>query len=536
MTFLQVSQANNNNKSILKGVMGGWFQIGVSIVGMTIQTAVLIRVLPAADAGFWFVAFSFINYLLVFDFGFSPTLTRHIAFINGYYKGSSPHTPDDLPKSVAQSDSAEQAIADQVKTVDRIYKILTVIVLTVSLFLGPLIFPLILKKAFSGEYLVAWACFSVGTTLYLNAVVRFAVTNGLGVTEAERLARAGSQIVGISITILAVYWGYGIAGAAAGWLVQNLIFFLASILVVRNLYPWLRRLKGRATLKIAKEMLEPSLKWAGMCLGSMLILATGPIIISWKLGLGAVPLYAALTQLLFAFLSLTILPAKISEPFTAMAYSSGQKDKVEEILLRNVRYLMSLTTIFCTIIAVFGSEIVNFWLGPGRFAGYPTLWTLTIIIVLETHQVIHAITVMATGRIIYLPWALGAGILNLVLGFTLVGPLGVWGVALGTMLAQMLTNNWFAPWSCLRLLRISFRAYFGGLRPVIINFGLCLGVAVGLKFFATFLLFSQTVGLITCVLLVGLVGLLGFWLNVLDHEERTAVSGSIRLFTARIIG
>ena len=383
---------------------------------------------------------------------------------------------------------------------------------------------------------MAWACFSVGITLYLNATVRFAVTNGLGVVEAERFVRAGSQIGGILITILAVYWGYGIAGAATGWLVQNLLFFLVSILVVRKLCPWLRRLKGRATLKIAQEMMEPSLKWAGMCLGSMLILATGPIIISWKLGPGAVPLYAALTQLLFAFHSLNIMPAKISEPFTAMAYSAGQKDRVVKILLRNVRYLMSSTTIFCTIIAVFGAEIVNLWLGPGRFAGYPTLWTLTIVIMLETHQVIHAITVMATGRIIYLPWALASGILNLILGCTLVGPLGLWGVALGTMLAQMVTNNWFAPWSCLRLLGMSSRAYFSRLRPVIINVGLCLGVAVTLKFFATFLRFSQIVGLITCVLLVGLAGLLGFWLNVLDHEERTAISGSLRVFAARIIG
>ena len=230
------------------------------------------------------------------------------------------------------------------------------------------------------------------------------------------------------------------------------------------------------------------------------------------------------------------MPAKISEPFTAMAYSAGQKDRVVKILLRNVRYLMSSTTIFCTIIAVFGAEIVNLWLGPGRFAGYPTLWTLTIVIMLETHQVIHAITVMATGRIIYLPWALASGILNLILGCALVGPLGLWGVALGTMLAQMVTNNWFAPWSCLRLLGMSSRAYFSRLRPVIINVGLCLGVAVTLKFFATFLRFSQIVGLITCVLLVGLAGLLGFWLNVLDHEERTAISGSLRVFAARIIG
>ena len=91
--------------------MGGWLQIGVSIVGLPIQTAVLIRFLPAADAGFWFVAFSFINYLSMFDFGLSPTLTRHIAFINGYFEGSISHAPDDLPKSVAQSDSAEQAIS-----------------------------------------------------------------------------------------------------------------------------------------------------------------------------------------------------------------------------------------------------------------------------------------------------------------------------------------------------------------------------------------------------------------------------------------
>ena len=54
---------------------------------------------------------------------------------------------------------------------------------------------------------------------------------------------------------------------------------------------------------------------------------------------------------------------------------------------------------------------------------------------------------------------LAEAFLNIVLSIIFVQRLGIWGVALGTILAQLLTNCWFTPWYALRQLSIASPVY-----------------------------------------------------------------------------
>jgi len=55
-----------------------------------------------------------------------------------------------------------------------------------------------------------------------------------------------------------------------------------------------------------------------------------------------------------------------------------------------------------------------------------------------------------------------SGGINLMLTFIGVKWLGLLGVALGTMIAQMLTNNWYAVVKTLRILKLGFWKYVKG--------------------------------------------------------------------------
>ena len=83
------------------------------------------------------------------------------------------------------------------------------------------------------------------------------------------------------------------------------------------------------------------------------------------------------------------------------------------------------------------------------------------MLLLEAQHVIFASAARSTEDEVYALWALGAGVLNLLLTWILVQRLGLLGVALGTLLAQITTNNWYAVVHPMSRLQISFATYAG---------------------------------------------------------------------------
>ena len=96
------------------------------------------------------------------------------------------------------------------------------------------------------------------------------------------------------------------------------------------------------------------------------------------------------------------------------------------------------------------------------------------MLLLETHHRVHATVIMARGELVFHWIALTAGLLNLVISLILMRFWGLLGVALGTMLAQMLTNNWFVPYYSARSLGFSVPRY---LKRVLLPLGVLMVVA-----------------------------------------------------------
>ena len=78
---------------------------------------------------------------------------------------------------------------------------------------------------------------------------------------------------------------------------------------------------------------------------------------------------------------------------------------------------------------------------------------------LEVHHVSHASMVMASGKIPFALTALVAGALNIIFSIIFVHKIGLIGIALGTLLAQLLTNNWYAVYVNLNMLGVKLTNY-----------------------------------------------------------------------------
>lgn len=111
------------------------------------------------------------------------------------------------------------------------------------------------------------------------------------------------------------------------------------------------------------------------------------------------------------------------------------------------------------LLLLVGDAIIALWLGRGHFVGYPVLATFCLMLTLYVQQSMVLGFSRATENEVYANQFLLAGVLNLIFTWLLIEPLGLWGVALGTLFAQMLTTNWFIMLDGLRRLRIPWRRY-----------------------------------------------------------------------------
>lgn len=434
-------------RRITAGTVWGGVLVATTIVTSIIHYKQVIGLLPREVAGLWLLFWSFGSYLAFFDLGVGPTLSREVSFLA--------HDPDRHPR-----------IADLVVTCLRIYLTVCGVLLGVALGLGYLLLPTLKLTAVSlTDAFLAWALFAGGACVNLLGNVSFAVLTGEGHVATERLTRAVSMAVWLCLSAFALTSGYGLTGLAIAWLVNACLGRLLAVLAVTLSIKGLRLRAGVWRGDLARRLASPSARWALTQLGALLILQTSNVLIAWSLGPSAIPSFEAASRVIMAVGTLALLGTNASVPFYSRAFAANDLPALRHLLFRNVQQGFITMAAAVGVLVFFAPDLFKTWLGHGNFAGYAVIMTMAVMMTLEVHHVAHASLVMASGHIPFVRMALIAGVLNLLLSYVLVQSLGLWGAALGTMLAQICTNNWFAPHISLRRLGIGTLSYLGTMLP-----------------------------------------------------------------------
>lgn len=457
----------SDGRRIFHGVLSGFGLTVVSILVAFIQLRLVLDFLPRAMAGVWLLFLSLATYVAFFDLGISPTLSREVSFLLG--------------QDGEQADQRRK-IANLLATCVRTFQSIAVLVFVVGLVAGGAFLSSVAPPGAVRETAIAWALFLFGASLNIVGGSAYASLYGLGDVVTERTSRAFTQLVGLAMSYASLLLGFGVIGMAVSWVVQNLLSRAIALIVLYKSHSWLRQEKGIASLAILKTIAMPSLRWAATGLGAILILQTDNVIIAAVLGPSSIPSYEAIAKIASTLMTLALYIVTSSSPFLSKGFAAGDVAGVTGMVLRNARFTMAAMAFFASFAAVFGDKVIDLWLGAGNFVGFPVMWTLLLMVVLEAHHVSLATATMATGRIAFARAALGAGVLNIAISLVLAHYLGLWGVALGTLIAQLLTNNWYAPYITLQHFHISFTSYAKSvLQPVIIMLLLSSSLDFGVR-------------------------------------------------------
>ncbi|HBG04808.1 MAG: hypothetical protein A2075_11585 [Geobacteraceae bacterium GWC2_58_44] len=436
---------------ILFGVLSGWGAQVVSLLLGIFTMPLFFRYLPKEELGVWMFMLGTGFFVNLADLGFSPVIGRQLSFELG--KGDREGSPNHAGSSYYFS-------------LSRYVAALTAPVLFCGMLLtgGLFIWGLKLPAELLPASLEAWSVFCLSQAVACRSRYLETVLNSHGEVGWQNWSQTSVQLATlIGYFVVLRFLEGGILALTVTVLGRNLLNALCLWLLVRSRVDS----RFRAGVKVAwhdvKPHLRPAMDMFLVTLGAFFVLNTDQYFIAKFLGTSALPDYAAayrLVQVVFVFASTA---AGICVPFISRRSAARDFSGIHVMLMLNTTVGMMIQVAGVALLAVFGDYILQLWLGPGHFVGWGVLWVFCIMLTLENHHVIFArFGLSAQSDPTWGKMSVISGILNLAFTWIGIQLLGLLGVALGTMMAQILTNNWYAVLKTLRIVQMRFSNYVRG--------------------------------------------------------------------------
>ncbi len=235
--------------------------------------------------------------------------------------------------------------------------------------------------------------------------------------------------------------GGGVLPLAWAGLGLMLVEHLAYLVLARRRIPDLRlspRLFDRDLLRHAVGFSFYSL---AVNVAALILLRTDPVIVKLFLPLGAVALYGVVLRIGENSLLLTKQFINVLAPLVAQLQGSGESLKIRFVLVNCTKFACAPAAMLSVGAFCLGRPGLEFWVGPSFAEVAPVLWTLMLALSLSVPQMTASTVLTMTGghRFAALA-AMCSVLLNLAASLALVRPLGLLGVALGTLLTTLVVD------------------------------------------------------------------------------------------------
>ena len=201
----------------------------------------------------------------------------------------------------------------------------------------------------------------------------------------------------------------------------------------------------------------------------VVLLRVDPLLIKMFLPLSAVAVYAVALKIAESAHLLTKQCINVMAPYIAALAAKDEREAIRDLFLRGSKWALAPAVLLATILSALSDEVLDAWVGPDFVAGAPILVVLLIAVTFGVVQTMASTVLTMTGR--YQQTARAAIVrsgVNVVASLLLIGPLGLLGVALGTLIATVVTDFVLLLRPLCREHGIRFRSYIGDvLLPVL---------------------------------------------------------------------
>lgn len=412
------------NKKYLNKIGTTYLQIFVQIIIPLLLLPYMVTKLEKDLYGIWILFSTIIGYFGLTSFGFGTTFLKEVSKNTNY---------EFISKYLSSTLFFYISILS-ITIVAFVYILINLE--TIFVIPSDLLFEA--KLSFSIFFIV----FVVNFISSLFGILLFAQ----GMLHIQNYISIVCSILSAFFMYLVLYYGYMLISLAFINLFMSVVSAVATYYISKN------KIKFTVSLKyfdrdILKKMLKPSMHYFIITASAMIILSSDNIVISSFVGVGTLAIYAIGYKLISVSQTLLFKIVDVMIPDISLLYEEG---KYKEILkLHNKTLFVSiLIAIFgYGILFVYGTNILEWWVGSKYVIDENILKLMITFGLLHAGIHVSAIFIVAIGlhqETAYMTML--DALLNVVFSLILIEHFGLLGVALGTLLAHLITSAWFTPW------------------------------------------------------------------------------------------
>lgn len=410
-----------------RNALGIYAVYGASIVSGVIVTPITLRALGDQAFGIWAFIGSVTFFLALLDFGLGPSVVRFTAEARG-----------------SQAPEETNRLASVALALYAIVAVATLVSGAVLSWFVPLLIDTpddLVSDARLASFLVT-----------LSLVVRFPlglVYNLLGGHQRFDVLNLGNFLATVLYAVLVAILiprGGGLVLLGALTLAVTLVRLGLPVVWLRREFPALAVRRAYVTAAALREFAAVSSSNFLVQVANKVVLSTDVIVVGIVLGATAAALYAIPAKLFTLAFALCSVGSLFLLPAFAEQEGSGDLERQRRLLLTGLRTSMAAALVLALPLLLIPDLLIEGWVGDGYGESSPVLALLAVVVLI--HQPIFLFTNYLIARGLQEPAAralIVAVAVNVVLSVVLAQAVGIWGVALATLVTDLIALLYLVP-------------------------------------------------------------------------------------------
>lgn len=496
----------SRTKSYINGIFSTTGQkVLTKIIGLII-TPIVLSYLGQDTYGIWLVIGSFLGYMGLMDFGITGSVTQLIA----------------------KSDTTDNAhriniIVNNSFFLQVIIGAFIILIGVVSSFFFPTWFNI---QPESQE--IAWMAFllaAIGYGISFPPKTLKGLVRGKQYISLLVWVEFSLFISNTALNLWFLHLGMNLLALPVSTIIIRILSYAVYFKVAQKAYPHIHLSVSYFKWSEAKSILSVSSVWFIGAMSALVIYTSDTIIIGAVLGTGVVTVYALSFRLSEFLREFIYTISNTAMPGLGQLVGQGEYKKVKHIFLKMYPFIINTTMAAVVLVALFNEHFVSLWVGAELYGGQKlsNIFALTLF----TTVIFHSFSVILSSglnlKVIAISRSIEAA-LNIGFSLWLVDEFGLIGVAMGTIIANVLTSFWAVPYYASRYIGLSIGDI---LKNFAINVGFSSLLYIMLYLFLRDYMFN-TYGNFPSFFVLVVTSLIFIWFFGLTQDLREKVIAKIR--------
>ncbi len=421
---------------------------------------VVLMVLTAEESALWLIFLTVTTLVGQFDFGFSPTITRNVAYVFSGAKTLKKTGISNLnPGSCSVDYNLFKSVLHGCKNIYAVIAVLTFFLLSIA---GTFYIIEVLSNSTLelSEGLVPWSIYVVSISFNMFYLYYTAVLRGKGGIAKSYLANIYGRVVLIILSYLSLFLGMGLIGLSVAY------FF--SVVVTRffsHYYLFTKSLKEKLSVSLdnIKDMSEVySALWHNayrlglVSFGGFLVNKSTLFMVGLYLPLTETGSYALTLQVFWVLMYVSQTYFQVNIPKISSLQFHGDIKSVREKYFQGLLSSVVLMVLGSVFLIIIGPIILEFIGSETTFLDRGVMLLIAIILLLEVSHSVAATLITTSNNIPFVVSSLISGAVILLGGFVVLDYLsmGVIAIILVQGSVQLIYNNWKWPLEAYKLVKV----------------------------------------------------------------------------------